>query len=65
MNTGKKRHVFRTGYVARPASYPVGSGGCFPGLKRQGLEVDHSPPVSAEVKTIWIYTFTPPYAFMP
>jgi hypothetical protein len=27
-------------------------------------EADHSPPASAEVKKIWIYTSTPPYAFM-
>jgi hypothetical protein len=29
-----------------------------PGLKRQGREADHSPPTSAEVKKIWIYTST-------
>jgi hypothetical protein len=29
-----------------------------------GHEADHSPPTSAEVKKIWIYTSTPPYAFM-
>jgi hypothetical protein len=34
------------------------------GVKRQGREADHSPPTSAEVKQIWIYTSTPPYAFM-
>jgi hypothetical protein len=27
-------------------------------------EADHSPPASAEVKKMCIYTFTPPYAFM-
>jgi hypothetical protein len=27
-------------------------------------EADHSPPASAEVKKMWIYTSTPPYAFM-
>jgi hypothetical protein len=35
-----------------------------PAVKRQGREADHSPPASAEVKKIWIYTSTPPYAFM-
>jgi hypothetical protein len=35
-----------------------------PGLKRQGRETDHSPPTSAEVKKMWIYTSTPPYVFM-
>jgi hypothetical protein len=27
-------------------------------------EADHSPPASAEVKKIWVYTSTPPYANM-
>jgi hypothetical protein len=27
-------------------------------------EADHSPPASAEVKKMWLYTSTPPYAFM-
>jgi hypothetical protein len=35
-----------------------------PGVKRPGREVDHLPPTSAEVKKMWIYTPTPPYAFM-
>jgi hypothetical protein len=34
-------------------------GALSPGVKRQGREADHSPPASAEVKKIWIYTFTP------
>jgi hypothetical protein len=37
---------------------------CVPGVKRPGREADHSPPTSAEVKKMWIYTSTPPYAFM-
>jgi hypothetical protein len=32
-------------------------------VKRQGREADHSPPASAEVKKMWIYTSTPPYTF--
>jgi hypothetical protein len=35
-----------------------------PGVKRPGREADDSPPASAEVKKMWIYTSTPPYAFM-
>jgi hypothetical protein len=35
-----------------------------PGVKRQGREADYSPPTSAEVKKMWIYTSTPPYTFM-
>jgi hypothetical protein len=34
------------------------------GVKRQRREADHSPQTSAEVKKIWIYTSTLPYAFM-
>jgi hypothetical protein len=30
------------------------------GVKRQGREVDHSPPSSTEVKNEWSYTSTPP-----
>jgi hypothetical protein len=35
-----------------------------PGVKRQGREADHSPPTSAEIKKMWIYTSTPLYVFM-
>jgi hypothetical protein len=34
------------------------------GVKLPGREANHSPPTSAEVKKMWIYTFTPQYAFM-
>jgi hypothetical protein len=34
------------------------------GEKRPGREFDHSPPANTEVKKMWIYTSTPPYAFM-
>jgi hypothetical protein len=40
-------------------NYPMGTGALSPGLKRPGREVDHSPPTSAEVKKMWIYTATP------
>jgi hypothetical protein len=40
------------------------TGGCFPGVKRLELEAHHSPPANAEVKKMWIYISTPPYAFM-
>jgi hypothetical protein len=39
-------------------------GALSPGVKRPGCEADHSAPTSAEVKKMWIYTSTPPYAFM-
>jgi hypothetical protein len=35
-----------------------------PGVKRQRRDADHSPPASAEVEKMWIYTSAPPYAFM-
>jgi hypothetical protein len=46
-------------FGAHPASYPMGTRGSFPGVKRPGCEAYHSPPSSAEVKNVWIYTFTP------
>jgi hypothetical protein len=48
----------------RPTSYKMGTGGPFPGVKRQGREADHSPTSSAEVKKMWIYTSTLIYVFM-
>jgi hypothetical protein len=35
-----------------------------PGIKRPESEAEHSPPASAEVKKMWICTYTPPHAFM-
>jgi hypothetical protein len=41
----------QTGSGDHPASYPMGTGGPFPGGKaRPGRDADHSPPSSAEVK---------------
>jgi hypothetical protein len=38
-------------YGARPASYPMGTGGSFPKSKaRPGRDADHSPQSTAEVK---------------
>jgi hypothetical protein len=42
----------------------MGTGDSFPGIKRPGLEVDHSTPASAEVEKMWIYTSIAPYAFL-
>jgi hypothetical protein len=39
-----------SGSGAHTASYPVGTGGWLPGVKRPGREADHSPPSSAEIK---------------
>jgi hypothetical protein len=56
--------VVQTGSGVHPTSYPINTGALSPGVKRQGREADHSPPTSAEVKKMWTYTSTPPYAFM-
>jgi hypothetical protein len=53
-------HVVQTSSGVNP-TYP---GALFPGVKRPGREADHSPPASAEVKKIWIYTSIPPCPFM-
>jgi hypothetical protein len=36
----------------------------YEGVKRPGCKGDHSPPTSAKVKKMWIYTSTPPYTFI-
>jgi hypothetical protein len=54
----------QTSSGAQPVSYSMGTGDSFPGGKWQGREADHSPPTTAEIKKMWIYTSTPPYAFM-
>jgi hypothetical protein len=48
--------VVQTGSGAHPASYPMDTGGSFPGGK-----AEHSPPASVEIKKFWIYTFITPY----
>jgi hypothetical protein len=52
--------------VLRPTEPPTQwvPGALSPGVKRPGREADRLPPTSAEVKKTWIYTSTPPYAFM-
>jgi hypothetical protein len=35
-----------------------------PEVKRPGCEADHSLPANAEVKKMWIYTSSAPYAFI-
>jgi hypothetical protein len=43
-------HSMQASFGAEPASYPTGTVGVSPGVKRQGCEADHSSPSSAEVK---------------
>jgi len=40
----------QTGYDAQPASYSIGNGALFQGVKQLGHKGNHSPPFSAEVK---------------
>jgi hypothetical protein len=68
-STGTVKNVlFSTS--SRPALGPTqppvqwAPGALSPDVKRPGRETDHSPPTSAEVKKMWIYTSTPPYIFM-
>jgi hypothetical protein len=41
---------------AHTASYPMGTRGSFPAVKRPGREADPSPPSSSEVENAWSYT---------
>jgi len=45
------RHSVQNGSGAHTASYPMGAGRIFLGVKRPGREADQSPPSSAEVKS--------------
>jgi hypothetical protein len=51
----------QTGSGTNTASYPMGTGGPFPGGKeRPGRDADHSPPSSAEVKNKYeLYLLSP------
>jgi hypothetical protein len=51
----------QTGSGAHPASYPVGTGGPFPGGKaRPGRDADHSPHVVPRLRISRSYTSSPP-----
>jgi hypothetical protein len=52
-------HAVNTGSGVHPASYPMGTVGCLPGVKRHGFQAVYSPPTSAEVKKTWIYKSSP------
>jgi hypothetical protein len=43
-------HNVQTDCGAHPVCHPMGTGGFFPGVKRQGRETDHSPSPNAKVK---------------
>jgi hypothetical protein len=56
--------IFSTTFIStlEPTRPPVQwvTGALCPGVKRRGHEADHSPATIAEVKKMWIYTFTLP-----
>jgi hypothetical protein len=54
----------QTGPEVYPVSYTLGTGS-FPGVKRPGRGVDHSPPSSAEVKgRVELHLYSPLRAFV-
>jgi hypothetical protein len=57
-------HIVNTDFEVHSSSYSMGTGTLSKGVKRQGREADHSPLTNAAVREKWIYTPTPPYAFM-
>jgi hypothetical protein len=57
-------HVVQTGSGAHPASYKMGNGGSFLRSKSGRGVMLKTPPTSAEVKKLWIYTSTRPHVFM-
>jgi hypothetical protein len=58
-------HSVHTSSEAHPASYPVGTGGSFTGVKRPGREADHSPQSSVARSTVLeLYLYQPPHVFI-
>jgi len=57
-------HRFQTGSEVHPDSFPVGTEGSFPGIKRPARQPDHSPSSNVAVKNEWSYTSTPQYVFI-
>jgi hypothetical protein len=51
----------QTGSWAHLTSYAVGTGAISPGVKRLGLEADHSTPYSAEAKKCGL---VPPFPYV-
>jgi hypothetical protein len=50
------------GLIQTPIQWVPGA--LSPAVKGPGREADQSAATSAEVKKMWIYTSTPPYAFI-
>jgi hypothetical protein len=54
------QHRVQTGSGTHLSSYPVGTRGSFPGIKRPEWEANHTPPSSAEVIEEGSYTSSSP-----
>jgi hypothetical protein len=59
-----KSFLFSTSSRPNLGSYRIGIGNSFPRVKQHVSEAHCSPPISAEVKKMWFYTSTLPYAFL-
>jgi hypothetical protein len=57
-NFSLRRRV-QNGFGAHPASYPMGTSGPFPGVKRPGCEADHSPPFAEVNECVELYLHSP------
>jgi hypothetical protein len=57
-------HRVQNGSGAHPSSYPMGTRGSFPGVKRPGVKLTTHLYVMQRSKNEWSYTSTPQYAFM-
>jgi hypothetical protein len=58
-------HSVQTGSGTQPASYPMGTGGSFPGGKAAGAWSWPLTSIQCRGQDRWSYTSTPPYVFMP
>lgn len=57
-------HIVQTGTRSYQSSYPIGTGGPIPRIKRPERETNNSPPSDAESITAWSYTSNPSYVFI-
>jgi hypothetical protein len=62
-NFSLHQHI-QNGNGAQPASYPMGIGDSFPGVKWPGHEIDHSPPSTADAKNAQTILPLPQYIFI-
>jgi hypothetical protein len=56
----------QTGTVSSPASYVMGNGGSFPGVKRlagRGVKLTTHLRLATNLRMVWLYSF-PPYVLM-